>query len=634
MKHIKSYRNIIRERKREIVNLTKSFSVKEDNNFIIVCDKYLTDSISIKEFNDYLDNDLDLININESWFSDLGDNISKKWNISSNFFNSIVAKVKAFIKSYLVKCTQGDLRDKTLELLSSFYEKIMSGMKMFGDFIKKNKKGLYSLLTKISVSLGISFTVTYILSFFSAGWVAALGAKMGASMVAKKAGEKVSKTVVGEGKLHSYNTFINEDQQTEQKPEQKPEQKATIGSSIKKGALVLGKGILSFFKVLRKFKIAILIFFGTVFILDLIFHPMFAPIVHIAQMHHLSDLFSQDFTPVANIPKVDLNKASEVKVVNITKAGASLKAISYTSDSIETKDMGQNIGISLDQSLNTLKENITNHPQDAAKGTGELINQLIPQVHDNNLDGMTGVTSQPAHDLTADDFHKTTGHDINDIRETEHEGELNIKAALASDEYLRKGEHVLTEAEQKVEDMTNKWDGLSKQISKLYKHHKWDEYKKLMIDNGLVTKTDDGHYLSNLSSINKEYYYFPGDKGYEEILKERGFDDGYDYGPVQVDVNEWSKIDGVAKTFMSSSNGGEGFNGMANISFTERADGKNIMMLTISVDGGEGREYFFNGDYISENGEKYEIDKEHLLKIVEKLFPEKVEDYKRLVLKK
>jgi hypothetical protein len=60
--------------------------------------------------------------------------------------------------------------------------------------------------------------------------------------------------------------------------------------------------------------------------------------------------------------------------------------------------MGQNIGISLDQSLNTLKENITNHPQDAAKGTGELINQLIPQVHDNNLDGMTGVTSQPAHD--------------------------------------------------------------------------------------------------------------------------------------------------------------------------------------------------------------------------------------------
>ena len=587
----------------------------------------MNDSISIREFNDYLDKDLNLIHINESWFSDLGDSINKKWNIASNFFNSIVSKVKAFIKSYLVKCTQGDLRDKTLELLSSFYEKIMSGMKMFGDFIKKNKKGLYSLLTKISVSLGISFTVTYILSFFSAGWVVALGTKMGASMVAKKAGDKVSKTVVGEGKLHRYNTFINEDQQPSEQTEQKPEQKSTTGSSIKKGALVLGKGILSFFKVLRKFKIAILIFFGTVFILDLIFHPMFAPIVHISQMHHLSDLFSQDFTPVANIPKVDLNKVSEVKVANLTKAGSSLKAISYTNDSIETKDIGQGLGLSLDQSLNTLKENITDHPQDAAKGTGELINQLIPQVHDNNLDGMTGVTTQPAHDLTVDDFHKTTGHDIH---ETEHEGELNIKAALASDEYLRKGEHVLTEAEQKVEDMHNKCDELSKQFSKLYKHHKWDEYKKLMIDNGLVTKTDDGHYLSNLST-NKEYYYFPGDKGYEEIIKEYGL---LSSGPVQVEVNEWSKIDGMTKTFMSSSNGGEGFNGTANISFDERADGKNIMILMIGVDGGEGREYFFNGDYISENGENYEIDKEHLLKIVEKIFPEKAEEYKRLVLKK
>ena len=619
MKHIKSYRNIIRERKRELDKLTKSFNDNDDNDFIIVCDKYLTDSISIKEFNDYLDNDLKLNVMNESWFTDLVG--GKKWNATSEFFNSIVSKVKSFSKSYLVKCSDESLRDKTLELLSTLYERIMSGMKMFGEFIKKNKKGLYTSLTKISVSLGISFTVTYILSFFSVGWVAALGAKMGASVISKKAGEKTSKVLVGEGKIHRYNSFINEE--------------STIGSSIKKGALSLGKGILSFFKVLRKFKIAILIFFGTVFILDLIFHPMFSPIVHIAQMNHLSDIFSQDFTPVTNIPKVDLTKASEVKVVNLAKAGASLKAISYANDNIETKDMGQTFGSGLDQSLNNLKD-VTDHPQEVAKGAGELVNQLAAQVHDNNIEGVNGITSQPAQDLTSDDFHKTTGHDIDDIKDKssiekiESEGEMNIKSALASDESLRKGEHVLTEVEQKTEEVYQKLDKISNKLEKLANRGEWDEYKKLMLDNEIITKTDDG-YLSNFSS-SKEYYYFPGDKGYEQIAKNYGEEVNY---PIHVDVNQYSNIDSTTKTFISNSEDSSGvnsFSGFTSLSFDERSDGKNMMILMINVDGGESRTYFFNGDYIEENG--YEIDKEGLLKVVKNLFPEKVEEYEKIVLKK
>lgn len=613
MKYIKSYRNIIRERKRELDKLTKSFNVNDDNDFIIVCDKYLSDSISIKEFNDYLDNDLKLNMMNENWFTDLVG--GKKWNATSEFFNSIVAKIKSFSKSYLVKCSDESLRDKTLELLSTLYERIMSGMKMFGDFIKRNKKGLYTSLTKISVSLGISFTVTYILSFFSVGWVAALGAKMGASVISKKAGEKTSKVLVGEEKIHRYNSFINEE--------------STIGSSIKKGALSLGKGILSFFKVLRKFKIAILIFFGTVFILDLIFHPIFAPIVQIAQMNHLSDIFSQDFTPVTNIPKVDLTKASEVKVVNLAKAGASLKAISYDNDNIEAKDMGQTFGSGLDQSLNNLKD-VTDHPQEVAKGAGDLVNQLAAQVHDNNTEGVNGVTSQPAQDLTSDDFHKTTGHDIDDIKDKSIEkevedGEMNIKSSLASDESLRKGEHVLTEVEQKTEEVYQKFDKISNKLERLAQDGKWDEYKKLMLDNEIITKTDDG-YLSNLNS-DKEHYYFPGDKGYEQIAKNYGQEVNY-----PIHVAEYSdNIDSTTKTFISNSDGNS-FNGFTSLSFDERSDGKNMMILMIAVDGGESRTYFFNGDYIEENG--YEIDKESLLKVVKNLFPEKVEEYEKIVLKK
>jgi len=202
MSRINNYRSFRREQEREFNKLTKGYVVREDKEFESMCDSYLSNEIKISDFDNYLNRSL-FLDINESLnnFDEYGNLINEElewlnkaieyvkdkskaaFNVAISFFESILAKVKSFIKSLTKFITD---KDKMMELLSSFVDKLMSGLKYFGDFLKKNKKGLYTLLVKVCVSLGITATVSYLLSFFGPGWVVAMSAKTGASAVSQK----------------------------------------------------------------------------------------------------------------------------------------------------------------------------------------------------------------------------------------------------------------------------------------------------------------------------------------------------------------------------------------------------------------------------------------------------------------
>jgi hypothetical protein len=391
------YSRFLKEKKREVKKFSKKYNIKEDYNFGIMCERVISNDITLNQFDNYLTNNLYLNisekHLNENFDSEgnlilLNETLSKYNGLNSinesivmNFFKKIIAKIKNFLSKTLSKIS--DNKEKIMEMLAIFFDKIFSGLKMFGRFLTKNKKGIKTTLTKISVSLGITATVSYLLSFFGAGWAVAMGGKMGASVVGKVAGKKV----VGE------------------KNPQTQTQSQKVEESVKNTLMKLGKGIATFFKILRKFKIAILIFFGVVFILELIFEPIFAPILEIANMTNFTDVFSESFSVAATIPEVSVPENIEIKT-NINIPGIKIEG-----EEIDA-DVGVEMKKTVTSAFNLSKSNMKENPQESAKGMAGLVNNLGKQTGEG--DDITNIPTQNAGPLTDEEIEKNIDRELTD----------------------------------------------------------------------------------------------------------------------------------------------------------------------------------------------------------------------------
>jgi hypothetical protein len=390
MKQLKFYnefrnhnRKIIREQIKEIKK--SGFTPEVDLLFKEQCDLFISGGITIYQFDSYLEKDLGLNEVNESFFD-----WSKK--VAVKFFQRVFNKVKIFFSTIFSKIKEN--RDKIMEMLCVIVDKIMSGLKKFGKWIKENKKGLHTLMVKIIVSLSISAVVSYILSMFGTGWVAAMGVKMGTSAVSKKVGGSVASAVTKEKKLNYLKTYQK------------------VFESMKDNLLKIGSGLKKFFDVLKKFKIAMLIFFGVVFILNLMFDPMFDPILEIAGMTKLSDVFSNSFaipTP-DKISKIDIDdiKSSSIKTdVNI-KLDLGETGKEYIENADETNsELIKNIKLS----VNDVSKNITEDPELAKKNIANIVNQLHEEIQNSEPANIEDVSAKDANDLD----NETVNKDIQDM---------------------------------------------------------------------------------------------------------------------------------------------------------------------------------------------------------------------------
>jgi CRISPR/Cas system-associated endonuclease/helicase Cas3 len=124
---INSYRNFRREREREFDKIIEGFTPKEDKEFESMCNRYLSNEIQISDFDNYLNRSL-FLDINESInnFDEYGNLINEElewlnkaigyvkdksnaaFNVAISFFESIISKVKKFIKSLTKFVTDKD----------------------------------------------------------------------------------------------------------------------------------------------------------------------------------------------------------------------------------------------------------------------------------------------------------------------------------------------------------------------------------------------------------------------------------------------------------------------------------------------------------------------------------------------
>lgn len=367
----KSPRSYVRQQIKSIKKV--GYTPKSDTLFEKQCSAFLSDRISIDEFESYLDKDLGLDLVNEN-FLDFAKEVAVK------FFQRVFNKIKIFFSTIFSKMKEG--KEKVMELLCTIVDKIMSGLKKFGKWIKEHKKGLYTLLVKLVVSLGITSVVSYILSMFGAGWVTAMGVKMGTSIVKKKVSTSVANSVVKEKKLNYLKNYQK------------------LFESTKDTLLKIGDALKKFFSILRKFKIAVLIFFGVVFILNLIFDPVFDSILEIANMSHLSDVFSNGFSvpEPSKIPKIDVEEIKSEPIntninikIDLGNTGKEhLSSVDETSVEL-TK--------SLKTSLNDVSKNISENPEMARKNVANIVNQLHEEVKNSEPATIEDITTEKANDL-------------------------------------------------------------------------------------------------------------------------------------------------------------------------------------------------------------------------------------------
>jgi len=447
---INNYRTFRREREREFDKIIEGFTPEEDKEFESMCNSYLSNEIKISDFDNYLNKSL-FLNINESslskHFDEYGnlinyDSINEEWewldkavnytkdktklvfNIASAFFKSIIDKVKNFVKKFLVKFSTE--ADKMMDLVCSFFQKMMSGLKYFGDFMKKKDNWLYKLLVKISVSLGITSVVSYLLSLFGPTWVAAMGAKTGASMLSNKlkVGDKVASKILSkeeskdERKIQNYSQFINEAEEPKKE------------STIKKVGVALGNGIIKFFKILRTFKIAILIFLGAIWIIGHAIHPMnelFAPIFEMSNMSSLSDVFRSDFVASAgSLPSI---KVSNIEEISTHKVDILPKL--NDDHGIGVNDIQTSSSEQLNVQFSGIKTGITEHPKEFSKDIGKLFNDLKENHIGKESNSIDGVNTDGATPLTQDQVEQTTGaDDVDDL--TTHQGGCFVSGTLVT----------------------------------------------------------------------------------------------------------------------------------------------------------------------------------------------------------
>ena len=422
MKQLKFYnefrnhnRKIIREQIKEIKK--SGFTPEVDSLFKEQCNLFISGGITIHQFDSYLEKDLGLNEVNESFFD-----WSKK--VAVKFFQRVFNKVKIFFSTIFSKIKEN--REKIMEMLCVIVDKIMSGLKKFGKWIKENKKGLHTLMVKIIVSLSISAVVSYILSMFGTGWVAAMGVKMGTSAVSKKVGGSVASAVTKEKKLNYLKTYQK------------------VFESMKDNLLKIGSGLKKFFDVLKKFKIAILIFFGVVFILNLMFDPMFDPILEIAGMTKLSDVFSNSFaipTP-DKISKIDIDdiKSSSIKTdVNI-KLDLGETGKEYIENADETNsELIKNIKLS----VNDASKNITEDPELAKKNITNIVNQLHEEIQNSEPANIEDVSAKDANDLDNETVNKDI-QDMGDVKNPDITDDVSDVINIDSPEVRKNIQNLIT----------------------------------------------------------------------------------------------------------------------------------------------------------------------------------------------
>ena len=426
---------------KELNDITKGYSVNNDFDFEFesMCNKYLSGSLNISEFDCYLDNSL-MLNINESqisnyfdkdgnlinldllkegWFGEFLDTVKDKvkstYNIAITFFNKVVQKIKAFVGS-ISNISNGI--DKVGDLMMSLTGKVMSGLKMFKKFLVKHKKGFYSAIIKILSSLGITFTVGSIVAYFGPGWVAVSGTKVIATEVDKKlnVSGKISKAITGAtaSEVSDFNKFKEED---EKKSGIKPEEEV---KEEKPGFFAkIGAKLLKVYEFFAKFKIAGLIFLGSIWIIGSIFYPlngMFQPIYNVTKMNSFFDIFKKDFV-------VNLSNSPETKPIEIAKVEIKKFNMSNLEDDSE---LGVNdINSVCSGQLNTISQTA----QKATLQSKDFINEISSIVNELKSksigeSGISKVDVDLSEDLTEDGLEKTADSELSDLAKTDVENNI------------------------------------------------------------------------------------------------------------------------------------------------------------------------------------------------------------------
>ena len=431
---IKNYRSFRRQRLKELNDITKGYSVNNDFEFESMCNKYLSGSVNISEFDCYLDNSL-MLNINESqisnyfdkdgnlinldllkegWFGEFLDTVKDKvkstYNIAITFFNKVVQKIKAFVSSIISNISNGI--DKVGDLMMSLIVKVMSGLKMFKKFLVKHKKGFYSAIIKLLSSLGITFTVGSIVSYFGPGWVAVSGTKVIASEADKKlnVSGKISKTITGAtaSEVSDFTKFKEEEvKKTGTKTKEEEVKKTSFFSKM-------GAKLVQLYQFFAKFKIAGLIFLGSIWIIGSIFYPlneMFQPIYNVTKMNNFFDIFKKDFI-------VNLSNSPETKPIEIAK----VEIKKFNMPNLEDDSgLGVNdINSVCSGQLNTISQTAqkaTSQSKDFINEISSIVNELKSKSIGES--GISKVDVDLSEDLTEDGLEKTADGELADLAKTD-----------------------------------------------------------------------------------------------------------------------------------------------------------------------------------------------------------------------
>jgi hypothetical protein len=573
MKNLRNYREFVRKQKRDIKNLTEGRNF--DSIFENKVNSLIEGQITTLEFETYLEHDL-YLNINENYL------INE--NLASEFANKVISKVKSLFNNLYKKIKEND----GFQMLVTFTEKVTSGLSKFWSILKKIKWG--QIIKKLLITLGITSIVSYILSQFSVGWVAMMGARMGSSVIGAKVADKVV-----DGKKPSPG----------EKPS--PDKKKSLWPKI-------GTAILNFFKLFKRLKWTIVIFFGVVFVLNLIFNPLFEPILKVAKVATFSTIFSDEFEQTANaivtIPKVTPSNVN----IDLTAADK-LSRYPEVSSTVKT-------------AIGEVGESIKENPKEASQEVADLINNTKQEVlsgqesNDELISSSDDVDVDSEQDVVTGDEANITLNNLLD--------EVRVKDYEYSEEVLNRDKFYDNDYFKKI--MQDCYEGkLDKALER--GTFDWQKAKDIYLENGVIKEVDGNYYDGN------ELVIFPGDKTYNEMIEK--FDESGGY-PLRLLVSE--KVESTSKMIISNIKSGDseaisysGFFSFSTQTYEEGPNtGKKSFMLMInqvrSENDAEGMNFmYFPGIHdkiiVQQGDDEYEASTEKLGKIIEQLFPEKIEEY-------
>jgi flagellum-specific peptidoglycan hydrolase FlgJ len=443
---IANYRTFRRQRLKELDNITKGYSLSDDFEFESMCNDYLSGSVNISEFDDYLNKSL-MLNINESqitnnfdefgnlinldllnegWFGEFLDTVKDKvkstYNISVSFFTKVAEKIKSFINNIVTKISSG--ADKVGDLIMSLTKKVMSGLKMFKKFLIKHKKGFYSAIIKLLTSCGITYAVSSIVSYFGPGWVAVSASKVAASEADKKLdiSGKISKTATG-ATASTYGDFQKFQQEQKSKEELEKEKKEEEESKKKPGFFSkVGAKLVQVYQFFSKFRIAGLIFLGTIWIIGKIFtplHNMFQPIYNITKMTNFYDIFKKEFI-------VNLSSVPEVKPIGTTKVEVKKFTMPNVEDEsgLGVNDVNSDCSSQLNTISQTAQKSASSHSKEFIEEMSKIANELKSKSVGES--GLSKVNLDIAEDLSEEQIEVTTDAEVDKLAKTDVAGSSDL----------------------------------------------------------------------------------------------------------------------------------------------------------------------------------------------------------------